>query len=199
MEKGGRPADNSAESTETRILKVATRHFYDRGYHGTTMREIAADCGMKAGSLYNHYTGKEELLFRIANDTMAELVDGAQTAVDQGTTPAQRLQGLVRQHVRYHAVNRLQAKVADDQLHALSQDRQAVVLKIRDGYERLVEEVIADGISEHGWAVADVKIVAFALLTMCTAVGTWFREDGRLSADQIADIYTDLAMAMLQP
>src|SRR5437764_1336338 len=100
---------SSMESTEARILRVATEHFYDRGYHGTTMREIAASCGMKAGSLYNHYTGKEELLFRIASGTMAELVDGAQRAIEAGATPADRLQSLVRWHVTYHAVHRLQA------------------------------------------------------------------------------------------
>src|SRR5829696_5420073 len=111
----------AAASTEGRILDVATVLFYEHGYHATTMREIAAGVGMKAGSLYNHFPSKQQVLFRIAYDTMRELLDGAHGAVGKqpDDDPAAKLRAFIEWHVRYHAERRHQAKVADDQLHAL--------------------------------------------------------------------------------
>ena len=71
----------SAASTEQRILDVATVLFYDTGYHATTMREVAAGVGIKAGSLYNHYPSKEELFFQIAEGVMQDLLAAGREAV----------------------------------------------------------------------------------------------------------------------
>ena len=72
----GTASRTAAASTEGRILDVATVLFYEHGYHATTMRDVAAGVGIKAGSLYNHYASKEELLFQIAEGVMQDLPDG---------------------------------------------------------------------------------------------------------------------------
>src|SRR5215470_16876440 len=66
-----------AASTERRIIDAATEMFYERGYHGTTMREIAAGVGIKAGSLYNHFPSKQDILVRIGQEATRPLYDGA--------------------------------------------------------------------------------------------------------------------------
>lgn len=185
-------------TTEDRILEAATALFYDNGYHASTMREVAAAVGIKAGSLYNHFASKEDLLFRIARDTMEELLVGGLRAVEPHERPRDRLRALVTWHVVYHAERRLQAKVADDQLHALGPDRRGAVIGMRDGYERLWKEILDAGRETHGWRVPDTPVVTFAITTMCTAVDTWYREDGRLSPAEIAAIYADLVLSALE-
>jgi AcrR family transcriptional regulator len=182
-------------TTRRRILDVASALFYQRGYHATTMRQVAAGVGMKAGSLYNHFPGKQELLFTIAYDTMRELLDGALQAIEQHDEPALRLRAFVEWHVRYHAERRFQAKVADDQLHALDAENREKVIAIRDEYELLLRQLLEDGLRRAGWHIEDVPITTFAIATMSTAVGTWFREDGRLDAGDLARIYGDLVLA----
>jgi AcrR family transcriptional regulator len=105
--------------TEQRILDVATVLFYEKGYHATTMREVAAGVGIKAGSLYNHFPSKEELYFQIAEGVMQSLLAAGSEAVAAAPEPRDQLRAIVRSHVVYHAEQRFRAKVADDKLNAL--------------------------------------------------------------------------------
>jgi len=187
----------AAERRDAQILAVATRLFYEKGYHASTMREVAAGAGIKAGSVYNHYAGKGELLFHIARDVMEDLLAGGRRALASGAEPHEQLRGLIRSHVVYHAEHRFRAKVADDQLHALDPGQRAEVIAIRDAYERLWRDAIEAGRTAHGWAVPDTPVVTFAITTMCTAVDVWYREDGRLTPDDIAEIYGDFVLGAL--
>lgn len=185
--------------TEQRILDAATALFYEKGYHAATMREVAAAVGIKAGSLYNHFPGKADLLFRIAYGTMEELLDGGRAALEAGARPRDRLRALVVWHVTYHAQRRFRARVADEQLHALDPERRAPVLAVRDAYTRLFKDILDEGREAHGWVVPSTAVVTFGIGGMCTFVDTWFREDGLLSATEIADIYADFVLNALEP
>jgi TetR/AcrR family transcriptional regulator, cholesterol catabolism regulator len=181
-------------TTLARLRDAATELFYEKGYHATSMREIAAAVGIKAASVYNHFGGKEDILFEITCGTMKEMLAGGRAAVSSAASPEAELRRLVEFHVRYSAEHRLRAKVADDQLHALSAARRRRVLKIRDQYEALFRGILSRGRAEYEWNVDDVAVVTFAIATMATAVDVWYREGGRLSADAIASIYGDLAV-----
>ena len=186
-------------STDQRILEAATTLFYEKGYHGTTMREVAAAVGLKAGSLYNHYPGKEDLLFRIAYDTMEELLEGGRAAIAPYGGPRDQLRALVIWHVTYHAERRFQARVADEQLHALEADRRDEVVRLRDAYEQLFKDVLIRGRDECAWQVPSASVITFGIGGMCTTVDTWFRDDGALSGREIADMYGDFILAALEP
>ena len=188
----------SAPRTEQRILDVATELFYEKGYHATTMREVAAGVGIKAGSLYNHFPSKEELLFRIAEGVMQDLLAAGREAVAAAPAPRDRLRALVRAHVVYHAEQRFRAKVADDQLNALEPERRAAVVVVRDSYERLWRDVLDAGRDAHAWVVPDTPVVTFAITTMCTAVDVWYREHGRLTPNDVADVYEELVLGALE-
>lgn len=177
-----------------RILATATALFYEQGYHGTTMRAIASEVGIKAGSLYNHFRAKEDILFEICHGVMVEMLSGGQRVIATTTSCDARLRRLVEFHVRFCAEDRFGSKVADDQLHALGEARRREVLALRDTYEQLFREVLAEGRDQHGWEVDEVAVVTFALATMANSVNVWFREDGRLTAAEVASIYGDLAI-----
>jgi AcrR family transcriptional regulator len=184
----------SDRTTIARIRDTATELFYEKGYHATSMREVAAAVGIKAASVYNHFSSKEDILFEITHGTMKEMLAGARAEISAASSPEAQLRRLVEFHVRYSAENRLRAKVADDQLHGLSPARRRKVLKIRDQYEALFRDILTRGRDERGWQVDDVAVVTFAIATMASAVGVWYREGGRLSATTIASIYGDLAV-----
>ena len=190
-------AVSSEVSTEQRVLAAATALFYEKGYHATTMREVAAAVGIKAGSLYNHFPGKEDLLFRIAFGTMDELLIGGREAIESARSPAERLRALVVWHVVYHAEKRFQARVADEQLHALGSERRDVVIRIRDEYTGLFKEILEAGRADSGWAVPSTSVITFGIGGMCTFVDTWYQDGGPMSADEIAEMYADFILAAL--
>jgi AcrR family transcriptional regulator len=188
---------NSSEPTDRRIISVVTRLFYEKGYHGSTMREIAAGANIKAGSLYNHFPSKQALLMQISLEVTTALYQGALARLEGLETPTERMRAFVLWHVEVHAKQRLAARVADEQLHALEPRNRRRVLAIRDAHEGLLRQILEDGKREEGWRVADVAVVAFAIGTMCTQVDTWYREDGRLSPKQIGEIFADFILAGL--
>ncbi len=192
-----RQSPEGRSPTEKRIFDVAAELFYEKGFHAATMREVASRVGMKAGSLYNHYPSKQELLHRIALDTMHELLEGGLDAVEGCEKPGEKLRALMEWHVTYHAERRFQAKVADDELHSLEPRNRAHVIAARDEYEQVLKGILAEGRERAGWDVPDLSVVAFGIATMCTAVAGWFREDGRLSIAEVATIYADFVLAAL--
>jgi AcrR family transcriptional regulator len=184
----------AVRNTEQLILEAATELFYEKGFYGTSMREVAAAVGIKAASVYNHFPGKEELLVRIAAGTMEELLEGGRRAVAEHETPRDRLRGLLVWHVIYHSERRFQARVADEQLHAISAPRRKRVLRVRDAYTQLFKDILADGREQHGWQVPSVSVLTFGIGGMCTFVDTWYRDDGPLAASEIAEIYADFVL-----
>jgi AcrR family transcriptional regulator len=193
-----RTSGSAAESTVDRIVRVAAGLFYESGYHGTSMRDIARAAGMKAGSLYNHFEGKQELLLRICEDTVRELFDGALERLEGVEGVERRLRVFVLWHVEYHARHRFQARVADEQLHALDPDNRALVVELRDRYETLLQELVGAGRDLGGWRVSHVGVVSSAIATMCTQVDAWYRPDGELTPEQIGAIYADFVLAALR-
>jgi len=185
-------------ATERSVIEAATMLFYERGYHGTSVREIAHAVGIKAASLYNHFAGKQEILYAIALGSIEELLRGGQQVLERNNSAGSRLAAFVRFHVVYHARHRHRAKVSDDQLGALSTERLEEVLAVRDAYESILKDIVQQGKDEDGWKVDDVAIYAFAIATMCTAVGVWYRDSGRLTPEQVAQIYVHFVMSAVQ-
>lgn len=182
------------EKTEDRIVDVATRLFYEKGYHATTMRQIAAGLNIQAGSLYNHFAGKQDVLMRISLDTTRALYTGAAERVEAQTGAEERLRAFIRWHVEFHAHDRLAARVADEQLHALEPRNLRKVMKFRDLHEQLLRSLLAEGREQLGWEIDDEAVIAFAIGTMCTQVDTWYKEDGRLNPSEIGTIFADFIL-----
>lgn len=126
---------------------------------------------------------------------MHELTAGATTALREATTVEDSLRGFVQWHVEYHAENRFKAKVTDDQLTGLAPSQLDAIMRSRDAYERLLKDLLMRGAAEAQWHVPDPSVLTQGVLTLCTNVGVWYREDGRLTPSQIADVYADFIIA----
>jgi AcrR family transcriptional regulator len=185
-------------STEARIREVATELFYERGYHATSMRDIAGEVGIKAGSLYNHFPGKQDILFRICFDTAKALADGLESRMPTDGDLEERLRAFIRWHVEFHAGNRYAARVADDQLQALTPPNRRKVIKVRDAYEAVLVALLEEGEKDGVWKMGDRRVVGFGIGMMCTGVDVWYRPDGSLSPERIGEIYADFVVGGLR-
>jgi AcrR family transcriptional regulator len=183
-----------AEGTRQRIIGVGTRLFYERGYHGTSVRQIAAGLDMGTGSLYNHFSSKQELLLTICLDAADALYEGAVPRIEAQTGAEARLRALVTWHVEFHAKNRLAAMVADEHLHALVPSNRRQVEGRRERQAELLRSVLAEGREELGWQFDDETAITFGITTMCTQVDTWYREGGRLQPSEIAATFADFIL-----
>jgi AcrR family transcriptional regulator len=199
VEASARPV---ADGTRERILDVALRLFYARGYHGTSLSAIADEVGISAPSLYWHFESKNELCYIAVRDELRRFVDGLERGA-QGDDAKQRLGGLVRAYVllklaQSERLERPGAAMGYQQLRdALKPARRRQIDLLQRHVLDLLRGILAEG-RDHGvFAFGDLAATSFAVITVCEYVFSWVQPGGRLSAEQVADEYRDLVLAMV--
>jgi AcrR family transcriptional regulator len=179
--------------TRTSIRQAAAERFFHQGYESTTLREIADALDIRAASIYYHYPDKQQILFELIDSAMSLLADGVREAVAAQDTPADRLTAVVVHHVALHALRPLEATLGETELRSLTGERLDLAVAKRDAYEAIVVGVLAGGVAAGAFAPLDPKLTAFAVISMCTNVGIWYRPDGRLTLSEVARAYATMA------
>lgn len=189
-----------APSRRREIEDVASTLFRERGYAATSIRDIARELDIQGASVYAHVASKEDVLWAIVDRTATRFERSAEeigTAVALAADPVARMSALVRGHVRVIAEDVGAASVFISEWRALTGERRAAILARRDIYESRFRDAIADGVATGDFAMTDPAVAAAYLLTALNGIATWYRPDGRLGADRIADHYVDLALRTL--
>jgi AcrR family transcriptional regulator len=180
------------------IDEVASALFRERGYAGTSVRDIAQALNIQGGSLYAHVASKEDVLWSIvtrAAEAFHSLVGPIATS---DAPPATRLRAMIRAHVAVVTSSQRDAVVFLQEWRLLSTERRLALASRRDGYEGLFQKVIAEGSAAKAFRDVDSKLTAMTLLSALNGIATWYRPDGRLTAAQIADHHIDLFLHALE-
>jgi AcrR family transcriptional regulator len=180
----------------TDVRDAALTLFAERGYHGTSMKDIAAAVGMRAPSLYNHVGAKQELLVEIVEATLVDLQRRHEAAVGSTSDVAQALRRAVEAHVRYHARHPREVRVGNRDLSALEPANRERLIGLRRRYARSWQALLQRGADEGRFDLPDPRLASYALLEMGIGVATWFRPDGPLSEDVVAYHYGDMALRL---
>jgi AcrR family transcriptional regulator len=170
------------------VVDAAARLFAERGYHASSITDLIEATGLASGGLYHYIGSKEQLLLRICDQLMDPLLVEAE-AIERGTEPAvERLRLLVRAwmgHVERHHDHML---VFQQERRVLEADpRWQDVRRKRKRFERIVDGLLLAAEQEGAVRFPDRSVVLLGLLGMVNYAPQWFRQDGRLSAEQIAD------------
>jgi AcrR family transcriptional regulator len=181
------------------IDEVASELFHANGYAATSVRDIARALDIQGASLYAHVASKEDLLWAIVDRSASTFEHAADRAADEtGAADAvERLAALVEAHVEVVAADPERSSVFVTEWRHLSGGRRAVIAGRRDAYEARFRETIADGVAVGAFRPTDPAIAATFILTALNGIATWYRPDGRLSPDRIADHYVELALRSL--
>jgi AcrR family transcriptional regulator len=179
---------------EDQLLEAATHLFKEKGYHSTSMQELADAVGMQKGSLYYYIEGKEDLLNRLmerATSFMAAQIDEIYAS---DLPPARKL----RWALETHAVNMMEhldlVAVYLHEYRNLPPERLAEALAIRKHYEQVLMQILEDGIASGEFRAVNVKMAVFGMLGMLNWTHQWFTPDGSLSSTEVATTLTDLAL-----
>ena len=176
-------------SMKDTITGVAVDLFHRKGYFATSISEIAAQCGIQKASIYYHYPSKENILFHIQQVTMDDLTADLHGHLEGQTDVEGRMRVAVRSHVRFHLNRQKETFIANTELRGLTPEHYREIVDKRDTYEQIFQEILQDGCEAGVFATADVRILSYAILTLCNAGAIWFNPQGRMTVDAIADIY----------
>lgn len=171
------------------ILAAAVQLFAEYGYHAAPLRDIARLAGIQAASIYHHYPNKQALLVEIMETHMQRLNSTLEYILREFADPLQRLHEAIASHIRLHTTYKEEFFIIDTEIRALEGENRSYILSLRDTYESLLQELLRDGMERGVFQQSDVKVASYAIIAMCTEVAAWFRADGRLSVQQVIDIY----------
>src|ERR1700730_12193016 len=179
-------------SVRENVLAAAVQLFAEFGYRAAPLRDIARMAGIQAASIYYHYANKEALLVEIMETHMQQLNASLESILHEQTNPRQQLYDAIANHIRLHTSYKAEFFIIDTEIRALEGDNRSYILSLRDRYEFLLQELLRDGMERGVFRQSDVKVSSYAIIAMCTEVATWFRPNGRLSVQQVIDLYSQM-------
>ena len=186
------------QTRRRQIEDVASTLFSHRGYAATSMRDIAKALDLQGGSLYSHIPSKEAVLAAIVE----EAADGFHAAVrpiaEGPGTAAERLKAMIAAHIGVVTGGRDRAKVFLFEWTFLAPERREAVARSRAAYQGYFERVIGEGAAAGELDAPDPALAAVFLLSAMNGMAHWYRPDGRLGADALAEQYADLFLGGLQ-
>jgi AcrR family transcriptional regulator len=176
------------------LLDVATTLFSEHGYERTTVRMIADAMGVQSGSLYSHIKSKEELLRQIVVACAEQLMLGVNQAMAAADTPEDQLRAICRAHMRVQQEEKAAVTIYFDEWQKLDEETRDYIVGLRRDYEKLLAGVIEEGIAEGVFGPVDVRGAVLVVLSALNWAYTWYKPDGSLSPEQIADVFVGIVL-----
>ena len=176
------------------ILAVSARLFREKGFTATTMEDIAAELYITKPALYYYIKTKHDLLYEICESAINRLIEGVRQIKDLHSEPEDRLRDLVRLHVNMFSENGdiITVYLADES--ELPVEKRDFIRSRSREYETMYREILDQGITGGVFRDLDVHMVVRAISGMCNWLSSWYRPDGQMGADEIADIFVDLIL-----
>lgn len=179
------------------VREAALTLFSKLGYHGTTMKDVAKELGVRAPSLYNHIDSKQEILQRIIQVGMARILKYQEMALASTDDVHEQLRRMTAVHVLVHIRHRRSAVVGDRELANLDEPTRSEVRAQRELYESRFRAVIERGVGDGNFHLSSAKLASFAIIELAGSVSAWFREDGPLTDFDVASEYAQMALRIV--
>jgi AcrR family transcriptional regulator len=190
------PAPSKAPKKRDReVLDAAARVFYERGYSDASVQDVADELGILKGSLYHYIDTKEDLLFRLLQETHDQIYEILEeVAALEGLNPLERLEIYIRKQVEYNIDNLLRVSVYYHDLERLTEARRKAIVGRRREHEDwvvgLIKEAQTSGLADPG---LDPKIAARCIFATIIWTYRWFRK-GRDAREKVASTCAAFAL-----
>ncbi len=178
----------SIRNTRSDVVDAAGRLFAQRGYHGTSMRDLGKELGLLGSSLYSHVDSKQDLLVEVVEEGARLFEASAEQALEAQGTAGDRLAALIAGHVIVVLDNVDVARTFLNEARMLDAVHRDRIVQARDHYEGVFRSVLADG-SRDGSFRSDIdpKMASFYILSVLNALERWYDPTGPLNLDELTN------------
>lgn len=176
-----------------RVLKTAAKLFAKNGYHGTGVAEIGRAVSLGRGGLYHHMGSKEDLLREICVRHVRVMIAIGEEVLESDATPPEKVRELSRGLMRTIYDHLPEVTVVFRELDSLTGDSRAEVVAMRKRFEEIWVKLLEQGVEEGYFRPVD-PVVAKGLIGLHNSSYVWIKSGGRLSPDEIADVYCDMVL-----
>jgi AcrR family transcriptional regulator len=186
-QRKARTRRNNESNRRDALLRVSAKLFREKGFDGTSIRDISAAAGMHSGSPFYHFKTKQDILVAVMEQGLAEGLRKTEEVMALTISPEQKLHRLIRAQLGtiLEEGNDFIPVLLYDWRSLTSANRRRIVA-VKDRYDALWQQVI-DELKRAGHMPGDAQLMRLLILGAVNWAGTWYRAGGRLSLDEVAD------------
>jgi AcrR family transcriptional regulator len=186
----------TARHTKDDVVRAASRLFAEKGYHATSMRDLGRELGLLGSSLYSHVAGKQDLLVEIVETGAALFQTSAAEALAHEGPPEAQLRAFIEGHLDVIVVHLDEARTFLNEARSLEPPFRQRIVAARDRYEAVLRGLLADGVASGDFRPdLDPRTTGIYILSVLNAIDRWYRADGELDRNALADSLVDFIRA----
>ncbi len=180
------------EARREQILQGAAKVFSKKGFHASTVDEIAKELGLTKASIYYYVQDKSDLLYQLYKRAMELLLESQAEIMARADSPDQKLRAMIEEYVRIvGGATAMYSVVVLREHHALPPRRRKEIIAMRDQYEQTYRECIQQGIDQGIFEPTDVKMASYVVLGALNWIPNWYNPRGALSKETIGRLFAD--------
>ncbi|KRB09184.1 MULTISPECIES: TetR/AcrR family transcriptional regulator [Achromobacter] len=195
--RAGRPPTLAAP--RERILEEAAKLFARSGYDGSSISDLAAAIGVSKAAIYHYYPTKQDIYDAIILQVLEGLTQTVGRDVAGAVGGVARLRAFMVGHARYFEQHHAQFVTMLIGYSGMALSEREDAARLRDSYEKLLRDVIAQGVADGAFRALDVAATGRAVLSMLNWMVRWYKPGQGDSAETIADGYFDLLVGGMRP
>lgn len=175
-----------SETRREEIIQTAAKLFKEKGFSAVTMRDLATTLGIKAASLYNHISSKQEILKEIIISLAEEFTNGMEQINNSNQSSIQKLKDIIALHINITSKNTYgMASLNNDWMHL--EEQLQYYLQLRTNYENDFRNILIDGISKNEIVDSDVETMLFSLLSTLRSLYLWIPKKEDLNFEELSE------------
>jgi AcrR family transcriptional regulator len=180
------------------IIQKATQLFQKQGYAATSMRDLASFIGIEAASLYSHIKSKEEILQTICFQMAEDFFESLNKVELENLSEDLKLKEAIKSHVQVVTKDTASSAVFFSEWRHLSEPFLGDFLSMRNSYENRFITILIEGYKNGVFKKMDAKFTVLALLSSINWMPEWYKPQGKLSPEEIAENVTDVFISGLK-
>lgn len=181
-----------SNSRQEQIEKIGARLFASKGYRSTSMREIAGELGMTQSSLYYYFKGKEEILFKLMNDAMDDALEAMEQIFSADSPPEEKLVQMLNFYTRYYAGDQDREILLLNEMSSLSEPNRRILIEKQRRYIQLFYDILAELKNLGRLKEIHPSVATFAFFGMVHYTVKWYRKEGPVGLDGLADMFVEI-------
>ncbi|WP_077213434.1 TetR/AcrR family transcriptional regulator [Bacillus dakarensis] len=179
------------------ILRSAATVFAEKGYHGTTMEEVAAKLLMTKGSMYYYFKNKDDLLFHCNKMVMDISIQTIQDIIDSDQSPTEKLEKAIKAHIKFATSEKSMFMVMDKPNQNFLDDYLPEILELRSQYDKCFDQILVEGIEKDEFDKVDTKMIRMIILGALNWIQQWYKPEGQLSGEEISEAFAAYLLKMV--
>ena len=176
------------------VLRSATNIFFSKGFHATSIEDVARDVGMLKGSLYYYIKSKDDLLFQLL---MAGIEDGdayIAQQIDVTRDPVEQLERAIRAQINYIIQNKVPFGLFLHEFDSLSGKRQHKLISVMSRYNSRFVDLVRRGQEQGKLMEGEPWIIVNGILGMCNWLYRWYDTDHVSDPEEVKQIFVKMIL-----